>query len=118
VIEVVADTYPCSAARNAVVGQRRRADGQLERRLWRVRESRGDHHISGMPTLDLTDEEAAALIRELADITWSDRYPLSPRIKTLNAILAKLRPQPVRPAASPEPRVYEPPSKGRYRRRG
>jgi len=60
---------------------------------------------------------AAALIRELADITWSDRYPLSPRIKTLNAILAKLRPQQARPAASPEPRVYEPPSKGRWRPR-
>ena len=45
--------------------------------------------------LDLTDEEAAVLIRELSDITWSDRYPLSPRVKTLNAILAKLRPAPV-----------------------
>ena len=67
--------------------------------------------------LDLTDEEAAVLARELTDITWSDRYPLSPRIKVLEGILGKLRPQPARPAASPEPRVYEPPSKGRYRRR-
>jgi hypothetical protein len=27
--------------------------------------------------LDLSDEEAAALIRELRDITENDRYPLS-----------------------------------------
>src|SRR5215813_2999233 len=31
--------------------------------------------------LDLTDEETAVLARELSDITWSDRHPLSPRIK-------------------------------------
>jgi hypothetical protein len=62
--------------------------------------------------IDLTAEETAALARELTDITWSDRYPLSPRIKVLEGIRAKLRPQPVRPAASPSPRVYEPPSKG------
>ena len=41
----------------------------------------GDHTpISGvMQHLDLTDEEAAALIKELADITGNDRYPFSPR---------------------------------------
>jgi hypothetical protein len=32
-----------------------------------------------MPHLDLTDEEAAALIKELADITGNDRYPFSRR---------------------------------------
>jgi len=67
--------------------------------------------------IDLTAEETAALARELTEITFSARYQLSPRIKTLSAILAKLRPKPARPAASPAPRVYEPPSKGRYRRR-
>jgi hypothetical protein len=36
--------------------------------------------------LDLSDEEAADLTRELTELTWSDRYPLSPRIKTLSAI--------------------------------
>jgi hypothetical protein len=51
----------------------------------------GDH-ISGAMHLDLSDKEAAALIKELADITGNDRYPFSPRIKTLRAILAKLRP--------------------------
>jgi hypothetical protein len=49
--------------------------------------------------LELSDEEAAALARELHDIVENDRYPFSPRIRTLRAILAKLRPEPVR--ASP-----------------
>jgi hypothetical protein len=74
-------------------------------------------HLTGMK-LDLTEEEAAALLRELDEIIESDRYFLSPRIQTLRAIRAKLRPEPARPAASPEPRVYEPPRRGRYRRRG
>jgi len=81
----------------------------------------GDHTpISGvMQHLDLTDEAAAALIQELADITGNDRYPFSPRIQTLRAILAKLRPEPVREPAPP-PRVYAPPraTAARRRRRG
>jgi hypothetical protein len=67
--------------------------------------------------IDLTDDEAAALTKELHDIVESDRYPLSPRIRTLRAILGKLRPEPVREPL-PAPKVYAPPSKGRYRRRG
>ena len=65
--------------------------------------------------LDLTDEEAAALLRELDHIIDSDRYP-SPRIVTLKAIRAKLRPEPAR---EPEPPLkhYEPPRVGRRRRR-
>jgi hypothetical protein len=47
-------------------------------------------------TADLTDEETAALVRLLSDTIANDRYPLSPRIQTLKAILAKLRPEPVR----------------------
>jgi hypothetical protein len=39
--------------------------------------------------LDLTDEEAAALLRELDTIIASDRYFLSPRITTLKAIRSK-----------------------------
>src|ERR1700751_1948996 len=67
--------------------------------------------ISGvMQHLYLTDEEAAALIKELAEITGNDRYPFSPRIQTLRAILAKLRPEPAReppsrPKANPPPRA-------------
>jgi len=68
--------------------------------------------------LKLTDEEAAALIRELNNIVWTDRYFLSPRIKTLEGILRKLRPEPPRSEPPAPQRHYEPPSKGRYRRRG
>jgi hypothetical protein len=67
--------------------------------------------------LDLTDAEAEALAQELAGLINRDRYPLSPRIRLLEEILGKLRPEPARPAASPPPRVYAPPSKGRYSRR-
>jgi hypothetical protein len=61
-----------------------------------------------MQHLELTDEEAAALIKELHDITGNDRYPFSARIQTLRAILAKLRPEPAR-APLPLPKVYAPP---------
>jgi hypothetical protein len=66
--------------------------------------------------LDLTDEEAAALIRELHEIIESDRYPFSPRIRTLRAILNKLRPKPAREPLPP-PKVYAPPRLNRGRRR-
>jgi hypothetical protein len=66
--------------------------------------------------LDLTDEEAAALIRELRDTVESDRYPFSPRIRTLRAILAKLRPDPIREPLPP-PKVYAPRRFIRGRRR-
>ena len=66
--------------------------------------------------LDLSDEEAAALIKELADITGNDRYPFSPRIQTLRGILAKLRPDPTREPAPP-PKVYSPPRAKAARRR-
>ena len=75
-------------------------------------------HFSVMKNLELSDAEAKALARELTWIVDGDRYPLSPRIQTLRAILSRLRPEPARPAASLEPRVYAPPSRGRYRRRG
>jgi hypothetical protein len=66
--------------------------------------------------LDQTDEEAAALAQELREIVENDRYPFSPRIRTLRAILARLRPEPVRKPLPPL-KVYAPPSKRRYRRR-
>jgi hypothetical protein len=67
--------------------------------------------------LDLTDEEADALLRELDGIIANDRYFLSPRVQTLRAILGKLRPEPRREPLPPL-KQYERPSKGRYRRRG
>jgi hypothetical protein len=72
---------------------------------------------SGPCTSTLTDTAAAALTQELHDTVESDRYPFSPRIRTLSAILGNLKPEPARPAASAPPRHFEPPSKGIYRRR-
>ena len=69
--------------------------------------------------IDLTDEEAAALLRELDGIIDSARYFLSPRIKTLQAIRAKIRPEPVHPPLPPPAKRYEPPrATARQRRRG
>jgi hypothetical protein len=51
--------------------------------------------------LDLTDEEAAALAQELHEIVENDRYPFSPRIRTLRGTLAKLRPEPAREPLPP-----------------
>jgi hypothetical protein len=67
--------------------------------------------------LDLTEEEVTALANELDGIVRNDRYPLSPRIQTLKAILNKLRPERAHEPLPP-PKVYEPPSRGRYRERG
>jgi len=54
-----------------------------------------------MKNLELSDAEAETLTQELAGIVDSARYPLSPRIQTLRAILAKLRPEPVREPLPP-----------------
>jgi len=57
--------------------------------------------------------------KELDKITRNDRYPFSERIRTLKAILAKLRPEPVREPVPP-PKVYAPPkaTAATRRRRG
>jgi hypothetical protein len=69
--------------------------------------------------LDLTDEETAALLRELDVLIDGDRYFLSPRIKTLRAIRAKIRPEPVREPLPPPPKRYASPrATARQRRRG
>jgi len=68
--------------------------------------------------LDLIDEEAAALLKELDGLIDGDRYFLSPRIKTLKAIRAKLRSEPVREPLPPPLKRYEPPrATARQRRR-
>ena len=59
--------------------------------------------------LDLTDEETVALLRELDGLIDGDRYFMSPRIKTLKAIRAKMRPEPVREQLPPPPKPYAPP---------
>ena len=70
----------------------------------------------GTMNLELSNEQTAVLEKELRDIVENDRYPLSPRILTLKEILNKIRPEPIREPLPPL-RHYEPPSKGRYRRR-
>lgn len=58
--------------------------------------------------LNLTDEQTAALLRELDHIIENHRFPLSPCIQTLKGILAKIR---------RIQKVYAPPrAKGRRRR--
>ena len=59
--------------------------------------------------LKLTDEETAALRRELDGLIDGDRYFMSQRIKTLRAIRAKIRPEPVREPLPPLPKQYAPP---------
>ena len=58
--------------------------------------------------LDLTDEETGALLHELNHLIDDDRYQFSARIRTLKAIRAKIRPEPVREPLPP-PKVYAPP---------
>ena len=69
-----------------------------------------------MQHLDLSDDEAAALVALLTRTIDGDRYPLSPRIRTLRAILAKLRPEPVHEPLPP-PKVYTPPKAAAATRR-
>jgi hypothetical protein len=62
--------------------------------------------------LDLSDEEEAALAIELVQLISRAKFPFSDRVRTLGAILNKLRPEPAR-EPSPPRKVYAPPSKGR-----
>ena len=66
-------------------------------------------------TPDLTDEETWP-VRLLRGAIDGERYPLSRRIRTLKAILAKLRPEPPREPLPP-PKVYAPPRASAKQRR-
>jgi hypothetical protein len=66
--------------------------------------------------LDLSDDEKLALVALLTRTIADDRYPLSPRVRTLKDILAKLRPEPVREPLPP-PKVYAPPKATAAKRR-
>jgi hypothetical protein len=61
-----------------------------------------------MQNFDLSDEEATARVALLTRTIADDRHPLLPRVRTLKAVLAKLRPEPVREPLPP-PKVYAPP---------
>jgi hypothetical protein len=77
------------------------------------------HWLTAPPVgmnLELTEEEAAALLRELDAIIAADRYFLSPRITTLKEIRSKIRPEPKREPLPPSKHV--PPRIGTRRRRG
>lgn len=52
-------------------------------------------------TLDLTDDEAAALARDLRQKLNDERFPLAPRLDPLKGILAKLDPLAPRPEPPP-----------------
>jgi hypothetical protein len=65
--------------------------------------------------LDLSDTELAALVRLLKHTLDNDRYPLSPRLRPLKSILAKIQPPPVR-EPPPPPKLYAPPRATRQRR--
>ena len=69
-------------------------------------------------TLELTDDEAALLLKELNGIIDGDRDFLSDRIRTLKAIRAKIRPEPAREPLPPPPKRYAPPRANAARRRG
>jgi hypothetical protein len=74
-----------------------------------------------MATDDLppfTAEEKAALAALLKRTIDADRYPLSPRINQLRAILAKLEPPKPAPAPFPPLRYYAPPRATAKQRRG
>jgi hypothetical protein len=50
-----------------------------------------------MMTANLTDDDRADLARFLREAIEADRFPLSPRIRKLRAILDKLEPPSPRP---------------------
>ena len=66
--------------------------------------------------LDLTEEQTAFLLGELDRIIDGDRFPLSPRIRTLSEIRAMIGPETARQPL-PAQKHYGPPKKGRYSRR-
>jgi hypothetical protein len=67
--------------------------------------------------LELSDEEELALGDLLKRTIEADHYPLSPRVLTLKAILAKLEPASALVEPPPPPKHYEPPRFNRGRRR-
>jgi hypothetical protein len=72
-------------------------------------------HLAVM-MLDLTEEETDALAGLLRRTVDDDRYPRSPRIQMLKAILAKIRPEPVHEPLPP-PKRYAPPRATTAKRR-
>jgi hypothetical protein len=74
-------------------------------------------HVRVM-ALDLTDHEAAVLLKELNGLIDGHRYSLSERIRTLKAIRAKIGPEPAREPPPPPLKHYAPPRASAAKRRG
>jgi hypothetical protein len=70
-------------------------------------------------TLDLTDDDRAALIELMREAIERDRFPLSPRVTRLRAILAKLGvgSAPAMPDDAPKPPGERSSALARKRRR-
>ena len=66
--------------------------------------------------LPLSADEKVALTAALKRSIDEDRFPLSPRVRMLESILARLQPPKPAPAPLLPRKHYEPPSKGRYSR--
>jgi hypothetical protein len=103
-----------------LLGQRLRLLRQSGRQYALCGDQRADHRRRPVMQRRMNGRSAppasAALIQELHEVVENDRYPFSPRIRTLRAILAKLRPEPVREPLPP-PNVYAPPRAVRAGRR-
>jgi len=65
-----------------------------------------------MQHLDLSAEEAAALVALPTRTIADDRYPLSPRVRVLKEILAKLRLEPLPPSKCMRLRERREPGRG------
>ena len=63
-----------------------------------------NRYIFAFIHIDLSENENSALVALLTRTIADDRYPLSPRVRTLKDILAKLRPEPVREPLPPLPK--------------
>jgi hypothetical protein len=66
-----------------------------------------------MPTIDLTDEEHAAVMAAIRRAVGDDKFPHAPRLDPLRSVLAKLD-----SAAAPErqpPPKAPPPARGKKR---
>ena len=72
--------------------------------------------ISRCMQLHPTDDEKRALAELLRSTIANARYPLSPRLAPLRAILARLEPREPRPVLPPPLRAYDAPSARRRRR--
>ena len=70
-----------------------------------------------MPPPNLTNEDNAILAELLRDIIERDRFPYSPRVRSLSAILAKLEPPAPKCEPLPPPKPIGEPSMVLHKKR-